>query len=181
MEIVQQRDAATLLPIINAHTAQGYYYTLWYVGSIPKSAAATSSGSWSYGQSLTPLCWSHHWCTYSEYRELLEPCKDEAEEDEGVPCYSISEFMWRERHGQNYKDTLKNNARHCSRLTSVNTTLPSSHLCKLCWIIHLTLLHFCPTPYLYTHAKTHIMQSELWISGWGQSYFAHTRSSSVVH
>ena len=92
MEIVQRRDAATLLPVTQAHVAPGtiIHSDEWAAYHQVAQLPHVSSHS-------TDFCESNR-NSYTKHRVLLEQSKDYAQENEGVSCPS-DEFLWRERHG----------------------------------------------------------------------------------
>ena len=114
MEVVQRRDAATLLLIITAHTAPGsiIHSDTWSaysrVQNIPSVAAHNMVNH--SRNFVGPVSYQ---CTYSEHPKLLEPGQDQVKKDERLPCSAhqlsyLDEFMWREHNGTTYRDTLTN-------------------------------------------------------------------------
>ena len=109
MEIVQQRDAATLLPIIQAHTAPGttVHSDDWsayrQVASLPNVASHST-----VNHSLHFV----DWYTHTEHRVLLGKGKRKIKHMKGchateLPSY-LDEFMWKERHGKTKKACFRN-------------------------------------------------------------------------
>ena len=103
MEIVQQRDAATLLPIINSHVAPGtvIHTDEWAAYNRVSSLPNVSSHS-RINHSVTfvdPVTGTHTQTVESYWNR----CKTKLKRMKGcvahqVPSY-LDEFMWRERHG----------------------------------------------------------------------------------
>ena len=102
MEIVQQRDASTLLPIINDHVAPGtvVHTDEWAayrrVGSLPN---ASSHSTVNHSITFVDPTTGTHTQTVESY---WNRCKAKLKRMKGcvahqVPSY-LDEFMWRERH-----------------------------------------------------------------------------------
>lgn len=104
MEIVQQRDAATLLPIIQAHTAPGtiIHSDQWAaynnVQSLPSvSLHQTVNHSVEFVDSTTGAHTQNvesYWNRSKTKIKRMKGCHAEM-----LPSY-LDEFMWRERHGK---------------------------------------------------------------------------------
>ena len=99
MEVVQRRDAATLMPIVTAHTAPGsvIHSDMWAayrrVQQLPPVAAHnTVNHSRNFVDPVTGV----HTQNIESYWNRVQ-----------LPSY-LDEFMWRERHGKTYRDTLDN-------------------------------------------------------------------------
>ena len=109
VEIVQRRDAATLLPIINAHTAQGN------VVSLPESTATTPNISSPSRHFVDPTTGVHtqniesYWNRVKTKLKRMKGCHAHQ-----LPSY-LDEFMWRERNGLTYRDALSNIMRDIAR------------------------------------------------------------------
>ena len=103
MEIVQRRNASTLLPIINAHVAPGtvIHTDEWAAYNRISSLPNVSSHS-TVNHSVTfvdPVTGTHMQTVESYWNR----CKTKLKRMKGcmahqVPSY-LDEFMWRERHG----------------------------------------------------------------------------------
>ena len=93
MQIVPDRTAATLLPILQQHVAQGsvVHSDQWasynQVGNLPNKCIC----SWN-SQSLHGIC-EPIWSPHTEYRELLELDENEAQTDEGVCCERSTQLL----------------------------------------------------------------------------------------
>ena len=104
MEIVQQRDAATLLPIIQAHTAAGtiIHSDQWAaynnVQSLPTvSLHQTVNHSVEFVDSTTGAhtqSVESYWNRSKTKIKRMKGCRADM-----LPSY-LDEFMWRERHGK---------------------------------------------------------------------------------
>lgn len=104
MELVHQRDAATLLPIIQAHTAPGtiVHSDMWSaysrVGSLPTVAShATVNHSLHFVDPATGVHTQNiesYWARAKRKIKNMKGCH--ATE---MPSY-LDEFMWRERFGR---------------------------------------------------------------------------------
>ena len=171
MEIVRQRDAATLAYYQHPHSSR-YDNTFRHVGSIQKGPGITSRGSTSHSEPLSTLCGPRHWCAYSEYRKLLESGQDEAEKDERMPCTSVTRVPgWIYVAGAPWSDLPRHshqyNAWYCTGISSVATSKAQKHH-QYTFPIFLTLIQttvpssFYTSPqqitdpsslYLYHHSK----------------------------
>ena len=112
MEVVQQRDAATLLPIINAHVAPGtiVHTVEWAaynrVGTLPNVAShSTVNHSINF---VDPATGTHTQTVESYWNR----CKTKLKRMKGcaghqIPSY-LDEFMRRERHGTSRRLTFTN-------------------------------------------------------------------------
>ena len=112
MEVVQRRDAATLLPIIMAHTAPGtvIHSEMWAayarVQNLPSVAAHnTVNHSCNFVDPVTGV----HTQNFESYWNRV---KIKLKRMRGCHAHQLEsyldEFMWRERHGTTYRDALKN-------------------------------------------------------------------------
>ena len=112
MEVVQRRDAATLLPIINAHTAPGsiIHSDMWAaysrVQNLPPVAAHNMVN---HSRNFVDPVTGVHTQTIESYWNRV---KTKIKRMKGchahqVPSY-LDEFMWREQHGVTGRDALTN-------------------------------------------------------------------------
>ena len=112
LEIVQCRDAQTLLPIINAHTAPGsvIHSDMWRaysrVQNLPPVAAHnTVNHSRHFVDPVTGVHTQNIESYWNRVKTKLKRMK-------GCHAHQLSsyldEFMWRECHGETYRDTLQN-------------------------------------------------------------------------
>ena len=103
VQLVQQRDAATLLPIIQQHTRPGteVHSDEWAaynnVSSLPTvSTHRTVNHSLHFKDPVTGVHTNNiesYWCRIKTKLKRMKGChKDQ------LPSY-LDEFMWRERHG----------------------------------------------------------------------------------
>ena len=112
MEVVQRRDAATLLPIINAHTAPGsiIHSDMWAsynrVQRLPPVAAHnTVNHSRHFVDPVTGVHTQNiesYWNRVKTKLKRMKGCHAHQ-----LPSY-LDEFMWRERHGVTYSDATTN-------------------------------------------------------------------------
>ena len=112
MELVRRRDAATLLPIITAHTAPGtiIHSDEWAayrrVQGLPTVAArGVVNHSLHFVEPTTGVHTQHiesYWSRVKTKLKRMRGCHAHQ-----LPSY-LDEFMWRERHGQTARDTLQN-------------------------------------------------------------------------
>ena len=109
MEVVQRRDAATLLPIIQAHTAPGsvIHSDMWRaygrVQQLPPVAAHhTVNHSRNFVHPATGVHTQNIESYWNRVKTKLKGCHAHQ-----IPSY-LDEFMWRERHGTTYRDTVNN-------------------------------------------------------------------------
>ena len=112
MEVVQRRDAATLLPIINAHTAPGsvIHSDMWAayrrIQQLPPVAAHhTINHSRHFVDPVTGVHTQNiesYWNRVKTKLKRMKGCHAHQ-----LPSY-LDEFLWRERHGQSYRDTFTN-------------------------------------------------------------------------
>ena len=103
MEIVPQRDAATLLPIIQAHTLPStvIHSDQWraysQVSSLPTVAShSTVNHSLEFVDPVTGVHTQHvesYWNRCKTRFKTMKGCHESQ-----LPSY-LDEFMWRERHG----------------------------------------------------------------------------------
>ena len=120
MEIVPHRNAATLLPIIQAHTAPGtvIHSDEWAsynrVGTLPNVAAhSTVNHSVTF---VDPTTGTHtqnvesYWNRVKIRFKRMKGCHAHQ-----VPSY-LDEFMWRERYGQSRYDAFENICRHIAEI-----------------------------------------------------------------
>ena len=111
MEVVPQRDAATLLPIIQAHVANGtiVHSDQWaayrQVASLPSvSTHSTVNHSVTF---VDPVSGTHtqniesYWGKAKRKLKNMKGCHASQ-----LPIY-LDEFMWRERFGQTKADALR--------------------------------------------------------------------------
>ena len=118
MEVVPQRDAATLLPIIQAHVANGtiVHSDQWaayrQVASLPSvSTHSTVNYSVTF---VDPVSGTHtqniesYWGKAKRKLKNMKGCHVSQ-----LPSY-LDEFMWRERFGQTKADAFKNIMLHIS-------------------------------------------------------------------
>ena len=112
MEIVQQRDAATLLPIIQAHVASGsiVHSDQWAaynnVASIPGIVShRTVNHSLTFVDPATGVHTQNvesYWNRVKPKLKRMRGCHAEQ-----LPAY-LDEFMWRERYGRTAEETFDN-------------------------------------------------------------------------
>ena len=112
MELVQRRDAATLLPIITAHTAPGtiIHSDEWAayrrVQGLPTVAAhGVVNHSLHFVEPTTGVHTQNvesYWSRVKTKLKRMRGCHTHQ-----LPSY-LDEFMWRERHRQTARDTLQN-------------------------------------------------------------------------
>ena len=112
MEVVQRRDAATLLQIINAHTAPGsiIHSDMWAsynrVQRLPPVAAHnTVNHSRHFVDPVTGVHTQNiesYWNRVKTKLKRMKGCHAHQ-----LPSY-LDEFMWRERHGVTYSDAMTN-------------------------------------------------------------------------
>ena len=110
MELVQQRDARTLLPIIQQHTAPGtvIHSDQWRsyngVSQLPNvSSHSTVNHSVEFVDSVTGVHTQNiesYWNRVKMKLKRMKGCR--AEE---IPGY-LDEFMWRERFGKTAREAL---------------------------------------------------------------------------
>lgn len=116
MNIVSQRDAATLLPIIQAHVAPGsvIHSDQWAaynrVGSLPNvSTHSTVNHSITFVDSVTGTHTQNvesYWNRVKTKLKRMKGCHATQ-----LPSY-LDEFMWRERYGQSKSDAFYNILAH---------------------------------------------------------------------
>ena len=112
MEVVQKRDAATLLPIIRAHTAPGtiIHSDEWAayrrVQALPNVAShGVVNHPVNFVEPVTGVHTQHvesYWCRVKTKLKRMRGCHAHQ-----LPSY-LDEFMWRERFGQTARDALQN-------------------------------------------------------------------------
>ena len=112
MEVVARRDAATLLPIINAHTAPGtiVHSDEWAaylsVQNLPNvSNHGTVNHSVTFVDPTTGVHTQNvesYWCRVKTKLKRMRGCHAHQ-----LPSY-LDEFMWRERYGKIARDALEN-------------------------------------------------------------------------
>ena len=112
MEVVQRRDAATLLPIIAAHTAPGtiIHSDKWaayrQVQSLPTVAGhGVVNHSLHFVQPATGIHTQQiesYWCRVKTKLKRMRGCHAHQ-----LSSY-LDEFMWRERYEKTTRDTLNN-------------------------------------------------------------------------
>ena len=112
MEIVATRDAATLLPIINAHVAPGteVWSDKWSaynrVGSLPNvSQHRTINHSDNFVDPVTGVHTNHiesYWNRVKHKFKRMKGCSRTM-----LDGY-LDEFMWRERYGSTRRDAFEN-------------------------------------------------------------------------
>jgi len=112
MEVVARRNAATLLPIIRAHTAPGtiVHSDEWAaynrVQSIPTVANhGIVNHSLHFVEPTTGVHTQHvesYWCRVKTKLKRMRGCHAHQ-----LPSY-LDEFMWRERYGKTASDALNN-------------------------------------------------------------------------
>ena len=112
MEVVQRRDAATLLPIITAHTAPGtiVHSDEWAayrrVQTLSNVAAhGVVNDSLHFIEPVTGVHTQHvesYWSRVKTKLKHMRGCHAHQ-----LPSY-LDEFLWRERFGQTTRDTLNN-------------------------------------------------------------------------
>ena len=118
MEIVNRRDAATLLPIINAHVAAGtIIHSDEWASYRQVSTLANVSGHSVVNHSVTfinPTTGTHtqhiesYWNRSKIKLKRMRGCHADQ-----LPSY-LDEFMWRERHGQTKRQAFSNILNHIS-------------------------------------------------------------------
>ena len=119
MEVVHRRDAATLLPIIRAHTAPGtiIHSDEWdayrRVQSLPNVAShGVVNHSLHFVQPVTGVHMQHiesYWCRVKTKLKRMRGCHAHQ-----LPSY-LDEYMWRERYGETARDTLHTIMQHISQ------------------------------------------------------------------
>ena len=110
--MVQKRDAATLLPIIRAHTAPDtiIHSDKWAayrrVQALPNIAShGVVNHSLNFVEPVTGVHTQHvesYWCRVKTKLKRMRGCHAHQ-----LPRY-LDEFMWRERFGQTARDALQN-------------------------------------------------------------------------
>ena len=111
MEVVARRDAATLLPIINTHTAPGtiVHSDEWAayrnVQNLPNvSSHGTVNHSVTFVDPTTGVHTQNvesYWCRVKTKLKRMRGCHSHQ-----LPSY-LDEFMWRERYGETARDALE--------------------------------------------------------------------------
>ena len=103
MQVVAQRDAATLLPIIQCHVAPGsiIWSDLWAayrnIALLPNVASHSTVNHSVEFEAASRTRTQNVECYWSRVKKKLKRMKGCARDE--VPGY-LDEFMWRERHGQ---------------------------------------------------------------------------------
>lgn len=119
MEIVPSRDAATLLPIIQAHVATGttIHSDQWAayngVSALPNvSSHSTVNHSVNFVDPVTGVHTQNiesYWCKTKSKLKRMRGCHATQ-----LPSY-LDEFLWRERHGQTKLTAFNNIMRDISQ------------------------------------------------------------------
>ncbi len=119
MEIVQRRDAATLLPIIQAHVAPGtiVHSDEWSsyrrVATLPPVAShQTVNHSLQFVDPVTGVHTQNvesYWQRVKHKIKRMKGCHAHQ-----IPSY-LDEFMWRERYGQDQKKAFASIMLHISQ------------------------------------------------------------------
>jgi len=81
IEIVPQRNAATLLPLINAHVAAGtiIHSDEWAAyNQVQRLSNVTTHEVVNHSVNFV----ANHWCTYTKCQELLEQSENKVEKNE---------------------------------------------------------------------------------------------------
>ena len=112
MEVVARRDAATLLPIINDHTAPGtiVHSDEWAAyRSVQNLPNVSNHGTVNHSVTFVdPTTGVHtqnvesYWCRVKTKLKRMRGCHAHQ-----LPSY-LDEFMWRERYGKTARDALEN-------------------------------------------------------------------------
>ena len=112
MEVVARRDAATLLPIINDHTAPGtiVHSDEWAAyRSVQNLPNVSNHGTVNHSVTFVdPTTGVHtqnvesYWCRVKTKLKRMRGCHAHQ-----LPSY-LDEFMWRERYGKTAPDALEN-------------------------------------------------------------------------
>ena len=123
MEVVRRRDAATLLPIITAHTAPAsvIHSDQWAayrgVQTLPTVAAhGVVNHSLHFVEPTTGVHTQNvesYWARVKTKLKRMKGCHAHQ-----LPSY-LDEFMWRERYGKTARDTLQNIMANISQLYPV--------------------------------------------------------------
>ena len=116
MELVDRRDAATLLPIIQNHVLPGstIHSDEWRAYSSLSSQGfthRTANHSLNFVDPVTGTHTQHvesYWCCAKSKLKKMHGTSDKL-----LPSY-LDEFMWKERYGKNGADTFKNICEHIS-------------------------------------------------------------------
>ena len=118
MEIVQRRNAATLLPIIQAHVAPGtiVHSDQWAaynrVGSLPNvSGHDVVNHTYHFVDPTTGVHTQNvesYWNRVKGKLKRMKGCTSDQ-----LPSY-LDEFLWKERHGTTRRQTFKNIMRDIS-------------------------------------------------------------------
>ena len=112
MEVVARRNAATLLPIINAHTAPGtiVHSDEWAAyRSVQNLPNVSNHGTVNHSVTFVdPTTGVHtqnvesYWCRVKTKLKRMRGCHAHQ-----LPSY-LDEFMWRERYGKTARHALEN-------------------------------------------------------------------------
>ena len=123
MEVVARRDAATLLPIINTHTAPGtiVHSDEWAayrnVQNLPNvSSHGTVNHSVTFVDPTTGVHTQNvesYWCRVKTKLKRMRGCHSHQ-----LPSY-LDEFMWRERYGETARDALEKIMRDIAPTTDI--------------------------------------------------------------
>ena len=91
MEIVQKHDAATLLPIIQAHTAAGtiIHSDQWVAYNNVQSLPTVSSHQ---TESFSRICQQRNRDSHSKCGVLLEQKQDQNKTYERLPCGNVAQL-----------------------------------------------------------------------------------------
>ena len=118
MEIVSTRDAATLLPIIQSHTAPGtiIHSDQWRAyNSVNTIPAVASHRIINHSLHFVDPATGVHTQTVESYWNRVKTKLKRMKGCDGnqLPSY-LDEFMWRERHGKTASEALRNIIRDIS-------------------------------------------------------------------
>ena len=116
VEVVPSRDASTLIPIIQAHTAPGttIHSDQWRAyNSVSTLPNVTAHGVVNHSLHFVDPATRVHTQTVESYWNRI---KTKLKRMKGcdanqLPSY-LDEFMWRERHGKSGNEALQNIMRH---------------------------------------------------------------------
>ena len=146
MEVVPSRDANTLLPIIQAHTAPGTttHSNQWRAyNSVSSLPGVTAHRVVNHSLHFLDPGTGVHTQTVESYWNRVKTKLKRMKGCDGnqFPSY-LNEFMWRERHGMTGNQALQNIEGYCYAVPSRVVYKPNSLIPTSCHLL-LAVINHC--------------------------------------